>query len=149
MKKEILKALVHMRKEIDALEKLVLQELKEDVPAVDPNTAKMREAAAQIIRMFNEICETSYSIKADKNVKPVIARINDGRKPEDFKLVIEDRKSEWARDKKMCNYLRPETVFGPKFEGYLNIAMTKRKRSSVLTGSDEVEQAILRRLLNE
>jgi uncharacterized phage protein (TIGR02220 family) len=27
---------------------------------------------------------------------------------------------EWGADSKMMRYLRPETLFGPKFEGYLN-----------------------------
>lgn len=40
---------------------------------------------------------------------------------EDFKRVIDWKSSEWAGTE-MEKYLRPETLFGTKFEGYLNAA---------------------------
>ena len=47
------------------------------------------------------------------------ARINDGYKLEDFKKVIDVKSSQWlntGQDK----YLRPDTLFGNKFDSYLN-----------------------------
>ena len=38
---------------------------------------------------------------------------------EDFKAVIDYKVSEW-KGTKMEDYLRPETLFGTKFESYLN-----------------------------
>lgn len=40
---------------------------------------------------------------------------------EDFKKVIDWKVSEWTGTD-MEKYLRPETLFGTKFEGYLNAA---------------------------
>ena len=34
--------------------------------------------------------------------------------------VIDKKCAEWLHDPKMRAYLRPETLFGAKFEGYLN-----------------------------
>ena len=39
---------------------------------------------------------------------------------EDFKKVIDIKVQEWGKNEKMNKYLRPETLFGTKFESYLN-----------------------------
>jgi len=39
---------------------------------------------------------------------------------EDFQTVIDKKTAMWKNDTKMVGFLRPETLFGPKFEGYLN-----------------------------
>ena len=39
---------------------------------------------------------------------------------ENFTHVIDVKCQEWGKDEKMKNYLRPETLFGSKFESYLN-----------------------------
>lgn len=38
----------------------------------------------------------------------------------DFQTVIDKMCGKWKGDAKMEDYLRPSTLFGPKFEGYLN-----------------------------
>ena len=44
----------------------------------------------------------------------------EGYTVEDFVAVIDKKCAEWLHDPKMRAYLRPETLFGSKFEGYLN-----------------------------
>ena len=39
---------------------------------------------------------------------------------EQFKSVIDKKVTDWSRDEKMAQYLRPETLFGSKFDSYLN-----------------------------
>jgi uncharacterized phage protein (TIGR02220 family) len=39
---------------------------------------------------------------------------------QDFKTVIDNKITQWGNDPKMLPYLRPETLFGTKFESYLN-----------------------------
>ena len=39
---------------------------------------------------------------------------------EEFKIVIDKKTKQWLNDEKMCKFLRPETLFGTKFESYLN-----------------------------
>ena len=55
-----------------------------------------------------------------KTIREIKARLNEGFKLEDFKIVIDNKCSEWLNDKKMNQYLRPDTLFGTKFESYLN-----------------------------
>lgn len=53
------------------------------------------------------------------NLSHVKARIKDGFNFEDFKTVIDFKISEWSNDDKMKMYIRPSTLFGSKFNGYL------------------------------
>lgn len=53
------------------------------------------------------------------NIGKIRARIKEGFTEEDFKQVIDKKCLEWLNDKKMNTYLRPETLFGSKFESYL------------------------------
>lgn len=56
----------------------------------------------------------------DKTRSLIRARIRDGFTESDFIKVIDNKVRSWANDPKMSQYLRPETLFGTKFEGYLN-----------------------------
>lgn len=56
----------------------------------------------------------------DNNKKHIRARINEGFTLEDIKCVIDKKVKEWINNEKMNKYLRPETLFGNKFESYLN-----------------------------
>ena len=47
------------------------------------------------------------------------ARINEGFTFEDFKKVIDIKCKSWKKTE-WEKFLRPETLFGTKFEGYLN-----------------------------
>ena len=46
--------------------------------------------------------------------------MSEGFTVEDFKTVIHKKAKQWMDDPKMIKFLRPETLFGSKFEGYLN-----------------------------
>ena len=76
--------------------------------------------AEQIIDYLNEICGTSYKANTRKTVDLIKARMNEGFTVEDFKTVIYKKAKQWKDDKNMCQYLRPITLFSPKFESYLN-----------------------------
>ena len=56
----------------------------------------------------------------EKNLKHIIARFNEGYTLEDFKQVIDVKTEEWKDDPEFFKYLRPETLFGSKFDSYLN-----------------------------
>lgn len=49
-----------------------------------------------------------------------LRRIHDnGRTVDDVRAVVRLKLREWGRDPKMRRYVRPSTLFGPKFEEYL------------------------------
>lgn len=74
----------------------------------------------EIVNYLNNSAGTNYRASSKKTRELIKARINEGFTLEDFKVVIEKKTREWINDNKMKAYLRPETLFGTKFEGYLN-----------------------------
>ena len=54
--------------------------------------------------------------------------MREGYTVEDFRRVIDHKASEWMEDEKMREYLRPETLFGTKFEGYLQAAPKEKAK---------------------
>ena len=75
---------------------------------------------SEIVEYLNEKAETQYRASSKKTQSLIKARINEGFTLEDFKTVIDKKTTEWKSDNKMNQYLRPETLFGTKFESYLN-----------------------------
>lgn len=73
-----------------------------------------------VIAYLNEVCGTSYRANTESTKRLIHARIQEGFTLDDFKCVIGKKASEWGKDPKMCKYLRPATLFGTKFESYLN-----------------------------
>lgn len=74
----------------------------------------------EIIDYLNSLAGTNYRASSKKTKDLIKARFNEGYTLEDFKVVIEKKTREWINDNKMRVYLRPETLFSNKFEGYLN-----------------------------
>ena len=72
-----------------------------------------------IIEHLNQKAGTKYRWQSQATQRCIKARIDAGFKPEDFFCVIDKMCAEWCGTK-MAQYLRPETLFGNKFEGYLN-----------------------------
>lgn len=73
-----------------------------------------------IVEFLNSKAKKNFRYNADKNKKPIIARIKEGYELEDFQKVINIKVKDWINDPKMNKFLRPETLFGPKFENYVN-----------------------------
>lgn len=61
------------------------------------------------------------------------ARIKEGYSLEDFKTVIDFKVSEWMGKDDFEQYLRPETIFGTKFDSYL--AQSKAKSEPTAQGN--------------
>lgn len=75
-----------------------------------------------VLEFLNITTNSSYNKKVEKNKKNVRARIKEGYKIEDFESVIRFKFKQWGQDEKMKEFLRPETLFSPKFDGYLQAA---------------------------
>lgn len=73
-----------------------------------------------IVEYLNLKAKTNFRYQGRKTQDLIKARLNEGFTLEDFKKVIDIKVNEWGNDKKMNKYLRPETLFSNKFEGYLN-----------------------------
>ena len=84
-------------------------------PAKQNNSIPYQE----IINYLNERLNSHYKVTTNKTQSQIRARFNEGFTLEDFKTVIDKKINEW-NGTPMQKYLRPETLFGTKFEGYLN-----------------------------
>ncbi|MEW2954549.1 phage replisome organizer N-terminal domain-containing protein [Bacillus velezensis] len=73
-----------------------------------------------IIDLLNKVAGTRYRYTTEKTKKDIKARWNEGFRFEDFKHVILVKTEEWLNDPTMNKFLRPQTLFGTKFESYLN-----------------------------
>lgn len=77
------------------------------------------EDISEIINYLNEMTGQKYKTSSKKTKGLIRARMNEGFKVDDFKTVIYKKTKEW-RYTEQQKYLRPETLFGTKFESYLN-----------------------------
>src|SRR4051794_14623443 len=71
-----------------------------------------------IIAYLNNKTHSSYKPGTKKTKELITARWNEGFRLEDFQKVIDLKTEEWLGDPFWSKYLRPETLFGPKFESY-------------------------------
>ena len=74
----------------------------------------------EIISYLNDKASKNYRPTIKKNQTPIKARWNEGFTFDDFIKVIDIKVAEWINDPKMAKFIRPETLFGNKFESYLN-----------------------------
>ena len=84
-----------------------------------------------IINYLNYKLDSNYRVKNKVTQKHIKARLKEGFTLEDFKIVIDKKYEEWYGTD-MQQYLRPETLFGTKFESYLN---APKKQSSKQSGN--------------
>lgn len=84
------------------------------------NTSNNKEIYKEICDYLNQKTNSNYRSTTASTQRLIKARLNDGFTVEDFKKVIDIKCSKWLNDEKMKVYLRPETLFGTKFESYLN-----------------------------
>ncbi|CCF28059.1 Putative uncharacterized protein [Leuconostoc citreum LBAE E16] len=83
----------------------------------------------EIVDYLNEKTGSKYRSSGSKTKSLIKARANEGFNLDDFKTVIEKKAKEWSGTD-MEKYLRPETLFSTKFEGYLNQKQSANPRQS-------------------
>ncbi|MFB3194866.1 conserved phage C-terminal domain-containing protein [Staphylococcus pseudintermedius] len=86
----------------------------------------------EVINYLNKQTGKQYKSTTKKNQTVIRARTDEGFTLDDFKKVIDNKVAEW-KGTDMEKYLRPETLFGTKFEGYLN-------QTPKLSGVDQLER---------
>ena len=92
----------------------------------DKEKDKDKEIYISIVEYLNEKAGTNYRASAQATQRHINARIAEGYTVDDFKTVIDKKCEEW-KGGEMEKYLRPETLFGTKFESYLNAKITPRR----------------------
>lgn len=74
----------------------------------------------EIVTYLNDVANKNYRHTTRKTQQLIRARMNEGFSVDDFKKVIDIKNAEWKDSTKMQKFIRPETLFGTKFESYLN-----------------------------
>lgn len=106
----------------------------EPIPDINTDRTSNRDLYKSIVGYLNEKAGTDYKSTTKKTQECIRARLAEGFAEEQFKIVIDKKVLDWLNDPKMCKYLRPETLFGPKFESYLN-AKSGRKPAPMNGGN--------------
>lgn len=88
------------------------------------------EIYKRIIDYLNSRCGTRYTEKNKRTKESIHARLEEKFTEEDFYTVIDKKCNEWIGTE-MERYLRPQTLFGTKFESYLNQNIVKEKGQTV------------------
>lgn len=83
-------------------------------------TKTTKEEVQEVIEYLNARTGKSFRASSESTTRKVAARLKEGYTVGDFKRVIDNKVKDWANDGSMAKYLRPETLFGTKFEAYLN-----------------------------
>lgn len=87
----------------------------------------------EIINYLNSKSNSNYRYTTKKNQTLIHARCEEGFTVDDFKKVIDKKCAEWMGTD-WEKYLRPETLFGTKFEGYLN----QKDKAEEKSGMDSI-----------
>lgn len=92
----------------------------------------------EVIEYLNQKTGKKFKAGSKANQKHIKARFSEGFTLEDFKRVIDLKCEEWSGSQ-MEMYLRPETLFGSKFDSYLNACPAAKHQSPQ---QDEVEESV-------
>lgn len=84
------------------------------------NSTSINNLVKQAVEYLNSKTGKHFNPKAAGTAKPIRARSREGYELDDFKRVIDVKTEGWLNDPKMSKYLRPATLFGSKFDTYLN-----------------------------
>lgn len=93
----------------------------------------------EIIKYLNSKANRDFRSTTKKTQSLIKARYKEGFDLDDFKTVIDNKTAAWKGKPEWDKFLRPETLFGTKFEGYLNekpvVSDYEKSREEFLEGS--------------
>lgn len=77
------------------------------------------EVVSNIINYLNKKLDTRYR-QTSTTQNLIVSKLKTGYTYDDFVTVIDNKYNDWFNDEQFSKYLRPSTLFGNKFENYLN-----------------------------
>ena len=128
---------------VNGLERFFSNEIPQDDKVAELDAIK------EVIEYLNSVLGTKYKATTEKNKSLIRARLREKFTVEDFKTVIDKKSNAWMHDPRMQKYLRPETLFGTKFEGYLNEQDTYKLTGNHPMNKQESTYDRLKRLAGE
>nr|UVX39250.1 MAG: Replication initiator protein A (RepA) N-terminus [Bacteriophage sp.] len=101
-----------------------------------PAQSKEPDPTEEVVDHLNQRAGTHYKATTANTRKLIKARLKEGFTVDEIKLVIDKKCSEWLNNRDMIQYLRPETLFGNKFEGYLNAKVKPQTNPNVYVNTN-------------
>lgn len=94
-----------------------------DQPIIESNS--LQDVLREVVDYMNKVCNTGFRYSNKKTKTLLKALLNQHFTMSEIKTVIDKKAAEWMGTPNEI-YLRPETLFGNKFEGYLNQKITAK-----------------------
>ena len=89
---------------------------------------KNKYIVEKVVDYLNQKANKNFKANSKDTIRHINARLSDGYTLANFKSVIDNQTSKWLNTS-MEDYLRPSTLFGSKFESYLNSRPQKELKS--------------------
>ncbi|HBD7021794.1 TPA: conserved phage C-terminal domain-containing protein [Citrobacter koseri] len=92
------------------------------VPVEPDPEVTITDQSIEVLTHLNRVSGSRFQ-KSKTSLENIRGRLRDGYSVSDLKLVIDLKHEHWHDNDEQYQYMRPETLFGPKkFEGYLQSA---------------------------
>ena len=114
----------NINKQLQQVEGGKQQQSNNNVTTLSKKKEKDNNIYSLVIDYLNKKANTNYRPTTKNTQSFINARVKEGYTVEDFKKVIDSKSKEWLNTD-FEKYLRPATLFGTKFESYLNEANKK------------------------
>lgn len=115
------------------------KDLKQSSPVVEKTDAERRRASYpvdEVVEELNRATGSKFRPTTTATRRFIESRFRDGFTLDDFQAVIHGQAAAWLSNPEMRRYLRPETLFGSKFESYLQAARPSGKAAQAKPGKD-------------
>ena len=110
--------------ELQQVEDIKQQQSNNNVTTLSKKKEKDNNIYSLVIDYLNSKANTKFRASTKNTQSYINARVREGYKLEDFIIVIDIKCDDWLGTD-WERYLRPATLFGTKFENYLNEANKK------------------------
>ena len=114
-----------------AVENTVLELEKVQTNKIDINDTdnnNIKSICQEVITYLNQVTKKNFNKNTASHHKYIKARLNEGYELKDFKHVVNVMAATWMGTD-YERYLQPQTLFGNKFDSYLNRSMPNNVRS--------------------
>ena len=114
-----------------AVENTVLELEKVQTNKIDINdtdTNNIKSICQEVITYLNQVTNKNFNKNTASHHKYIKARLKEGYELKDFKHVVNVMAATWMGTD-YERYLQPQTLFGNKFDSYLNRSIPKNIRS--------------------
>lgn len=98
-----------------------------NINTLSNNNANSENLVKEVIEYLNLKAETKYRTDTANTKQFILRRLKEKFTLDDFKKVIDNKVKEW-KGTNMEQYLRPATLFGNKFESYLNSKINNKDK---------------------